>query len=137
MVSPRLIASPRIADSSNVLSLASAPSFKWVKWRLKPVQSSTSISSSVILMRGSNWLVWSISACARSGTAASSGVIFSPDSVRMASGSSLSLARRVTVANCSSSSCKRSSRYWSLFGLIARGRACSRLSAANFSAGSR
>ena len=50
----------------------------------------------------------------------------------MASGSSLSLARRVTVANCSSSSCKRSSRYWSLFGLIARGRACSRLSAANF-----
>ncbi|AAS76285.1 hypothetical protein BVL39_07815 [Escherichia coli] len=117
--------------------MASAPSFKWVKWRLKPVQSSTSISSSVILMRGSNWLVWSISACARSGTAASSGVIFSPDSVRMASGSSLSLARRVTVANCSSSSCKRSSRYWSLFGLIARGRACSRLSAANFSAGSR
>ncbi len=78
-------------------------------------------------MRGSNWLVWSISACARSGTAASSGVIFSPDSVRMASGSSLSLARRVTVANCSSSSCKRSSRYWSLFGLIARGRACSPL----------
>ncbi len=48
-------------------------------------------------MRGSNWLVWSISACARSGTAASSGVIFSPDSVRMASGSSLSLAGRVTV----------------------------------------
>ncbi len=65
LVSLRLIASPRIADSSNVLSLASAPSFKWVKW-LKPVQSSTSISSSVILMRGSNWLVWSISACARS-----------------------------------------------------------------------
>ncbi len=77
LVSPRLIASPRIADSSNVLSLASAPSFKWVKWRLKPVQSSTSISSSVILMRGqSNRPVWSISACARSGTAASSGVIF-------------------------------------------------------------
>jgi hypothetical protein len=41
-----------------------------VKWRLKPVQSSTSISSSVILMRGSKWLVWSISACAVSGTAA-------------------------------------------------------------------
>ncbi|TED93098.1 hypothetical protein IPC1510_32750 [Pseudomonas aeruginosa] len=131
------MASPRIAVSSSVRSFACAPSFRCVKWRVKPVHSSTSISSSVILMRGSSWLVWSISACAVLGTAESSGVIFSPDSVRMASGSSLSFASRVTVASCSSSSCKRSSRYWSLFGLIASGSACSRLSAANFSGGSR
>ena len=95
------------------------PSFKWVKWRLKPVQSSTSISSSVILMRGSNWLVWSISACARSGTAASSGVIFSPDSVRMASGSSLS-NRAGDGGQLLVQQLQTLFRYWSLFGLIAR-----------------
>ncbi len=119
-----LIASPRIATAATSCLLASAPSFKWVKWRLKPVPVvHVHQQFSVILMRGSNWLVWSISACARSGTAASSGVIFSPDSVRMASGSSRCPWPRVTVANCSSSSCKRSSVYWSLFGLIAGGRA--------------
>ncbi|WP_352433021.1 hypothetical protein [Escherichia coli] len=43
------------------LSLASAPSFKWYSVA-EARQSSTSISSSVILMRGSNWLVFGRSA---------------------------------------------------------------------------
>ena len=41
------------------------------------------------------------------GRAASSGVIFRPDSVMMASGSSLASAMRLTVASCVSSSVSR------------------------------
>ncbi len=55
-----------------------------------PVRSPSSISSSVILIRGRSWLVLSISAWAASGTTASSGVIFRSDSVR-----------RVSAARCS------------------------------------
>ena len=47
---------------------------------MKPVHSSTSSSNSVILTCGRIIAVWSIRACAVSGTAASSGVIFRPDS---------------------------------------------------------
>ena len=66
------------------------------------------IAMSVILTCGSTIDVCSISACAASGTAASSGVIFRPDSVMMASGNSLAAAMRVTVSSRCSKSSKRS-----------------------------
>ncbi len=83
-----------------VLSLAVSLVFR-CEVAVKPVHSSTSISNSVILRCGS-------SACLvdhglrASGTAASSGVIFRPDAVVMASGKSLAAAMRLTVASCAS-----------------------------------
>jgi hypothetical protein len=111
LVSPRLMPSARIVVSSKVLSLAVSPVFRCVKCRVKPVHSSTSISSSVILTCGSSAADWSIKACAVSGTAASSGVIFRPDSVMMASGRSLAAAIWLTVENCCSSNSSRSCKY--------------------------
>ena len=81
--------------------------------------------------------VWSINACAVSGTAASSGVIFKPDSVMMASGRSFVAAMRLTVASCASSSSKRSLRYWSQSVATANGNSLDCLRLANFSGGTR
>ena len=50
---------------------------------MKPVQLSTSRSSSVILTWGSDAAICSIRFCAACGTVASSGVIFKPESVRI------------------------------------------------------
>src|SRR2546427_4541797 len=52
--------SARIVVSNKVLSLAVSPVFRCVKCRVKPVHSSTSISSSVILTCGSSIADWSI-----------------------------------------------------------------------------
>ena len=81
--------------------------------------------------------VWSISACAVSGTAASSGVIFRPDSVMIAFGRSLAAAMRLTVASCASSSVRRSCRYWSQSVATASGNALDCLRLANFAGGTR
>ncbi len=130
-----LIASARIVVSNRFLSLARSPDFRWAKCRVKPVHSSTSSSNSVILTCGRIIAVWSIRACAVSGTAASSGVIFRPDSVMMASGSSLASAMRLTVASCVSSSVSRSCRYWSQSVATASGNSLACLRLANFAGG--
>jgi hypothetical protein len=80
--------------------------------------------------------VWSINACAVSGTAASS-VIFKPDSVMMAPGSSLAVAMRLTVASCVSSSISRSCRYRSQSVATASGNSLACLRLANFAVGIR
>ena len=97
--------------SNRFLSLAGSPDFRCAKCRVKPVHSSTSSSSSVILTCGRIICRLVDQPQAVSGTAASSGVIFKPDSVMMASGSSLAVAIRLTVASCVSSSVSRSFRY--------------------------
>jgi hypothetical protein len=132
-----LIASAKIAVNRSVLSWALSPLLMWVKCRLNPVQRSTSSSRSVILTRGRSIAVWSISAWAVSGTAASSGVIFKPDSVMIASGSPLAVARRLTVSSCSSSTRTRSCRYSSTSVATASGTSLARLSAAKVSTGTR
>ena len=137
LVRPRLIASARIVVSNRFLSLARSPDFRWAKCRVKPVHSSTSSSNSVILTCGRIIAVWSIRACAVSGTAASSGVIFRPDSVMMASGSSLACAMQFAVASCVSSSVSRSCRYWSQSVATASGNSLACLRLANFAGGTR
>ncbi len=125
-----------IVVNSKVLSLAVSLVFRCVKWRVKPVHSSTSISNSVILRCGSSIAVWSIMACAASGTAASSGVIFRPDAVvMMASGKSLAAAMRLTVASCASNNSNRSCRYWSQSVATASGNSLASFKVANFSTG--
>ena len=92
----------------------------------------------MILRCGSSIAVWSIMACAASGTAASSGVIFRPDAVvMMASGKSLAAAMRLTVASCASNNSNRSCRYWSQSVATASGNSLASFKVANFSTGTR
>ncbi len=87
-------------------------------------------------MRGSNWLVWSISACAVLGTAESSGDL-QPRLGEDGIGQLVVLGRAGDGGQLLVQQLQALFRYWLLFGLIAGGRACACLSAANLSAGSR
>jgi hypothetical protein len=129
--------SARMMLSSSVRSSTMSPLLRCTNWLVKPVQSSTSISSSVILTCGSIEAAWLINAWAASGTVASNGVIFRPDSVMIASGNSLAAAMRLTTASCSPSSDSRSCRYCSQSAVTASGRSPACLRAANFAAGMR
>ena len=131
------MASARIAVSNRVLSPASSPFLMWVKWRVKPVQSSTSSNSSVILTRGKRLQACCIKMPASGGTELVSGVILRPVSVMTASGSSSAPASRLTVSSCCSRNRRRAWRYWPQSVLISNGNVPVFFSAANFAGGSR